>query len=79
MYRKALAIRKGEAGLGDGQMTWLDVNDEVLAFTRPGNFACYVNFGEEIELPVGAEVLVASGPLNDGKLPTDTAAWLRVS
>ena len=78
MYRKALAIRKVEAGLGDGPMTWLDVSDEVLAFTRPGDFACYVNFGKEIELPTDAEVLVASGPLNDGKLPTDTAVWLRV-
>jgi alpha-glucosidase len=79
MYRKALAIRKAEAGLGDGQMTWLDVNDEVLAFTRPGNFACYVNFGDAIALPAGAEVLVASGPLSDGKLPTDTAVWLRLN
>ena len=78
MYRKALAIRKAEAGLGDGPMTWLDVNDEVLAFTRPGNFACYVNFGDAIELPAAAEVLVSSGPLNGNKLPTDTAVWLRV-
>jgi alpha-glucosidase len=78
MYRKALAIRKAESGLGDGPMQWLDVNDQVLAFTRPGNFACYVNFGAEIELPVGAEVLLSSGPLNDHKLPTDTAVWLRL-
>jgi alpha-glucosidase len=78
MYRKALAIRKGEDGLGDGPMTWLDVNDEVLAFTRPGNFACYVNFGTEIELPAESEVLLSSGPLVGNKLPTDTAAWLRV-
>ena len=60
MYRKALAIRKAEAGLGDGPMTWLEVNDEVLAFTRPGNFTCYVNFGAEIDLPAGAEILVSS-------------------
>jgi alpha-glucosidase len=78
MYRKALAIRKAEAGLGDGPMTWIDVNDDVLAFTRPGNFGCYVNFGEEIELPADSEVLLASGPLVGNKLPTDTAVWLRV-
>ena len=59
-------------------MKRLDVNDEVLAFTRPGNFACYVNFGDAIELPAAAEVLVSSGPLNGNKLPTDTAVWLRV-
>jgi alpha-glucosidase len=78
MYRKALAIRKSEAGMGDGPMTWLDSNDEVLAFTRPGNFACYVNFGVEIDLPTGAEILVSSAPLVGNKLPTDTAVWLRV-
>jgi alpha-glucosidase len=59
-------------------MTWLDVNDEVLAFTRPGNFVCYVNFGAEIELPAGAEILVSSAPIISNKLPTDTAVWLRV-
>jgi alpha-glucosidase len=79
MYRKALAIRKAEAGLGDGPMTWLDVNDEVIAFTRPGNFACYVNFGAPIELPAGAQVLLASTPLEGNKLPTDTAVWLRIN
>ena len=78
MYREALALRKLEEGLGDGPMTWLDVNDEVIAFTRPGNFACYVNFGTEIELPAGSEVLLASGPLVGNRLPTDTAVWLRV-
>jgi alpha-glucosidase len=60
-------------------MTWLDVNDEVLAFTRPGNFACYVNFGTEIDIPAGAEILVSSAPLNGNKLPTDTAVWLRLN
>jgi len=79
MYRKALAIRKAEAGLGDGPMTWLEVNDEVLAFTRPGNFTCYVNFGAEIDLPAGAEILVSSAPLSGNKLPTDTAVWLRLN
>jgi alpha-glucosidase len=38
-----------------------------------------VNFGDAIALPAGAEVLVASGPLSDGKLPTDTAVWLRLN
>jgi alpha-glucosidase len=79
MYRKALAIRKSEAGLGDGPMTWLDSNDEVLAFTRLGNFTCYVNFGAEIDLPTGAEILVSSAPIVGNKLPTDTAVWMRIN
>ena len=28
--------------------------------------------------PAHTEVLVASGPLQDGQLPTDTAVWLRL-
>ena len=78
MYRAALAIRKSETGLGDGPMSWIEVGENAIAFTRPGNFACYVNFGKEFALPEGAEALLSSGPLNQGKLPTDTAAWLRL-
>jgi alpha-glucosidase len=79
LYRQALAIRRAEEGLGDGPMTWIESADSVLAFTRPGNFACYVNFGDAIELPAGSEVLLASGPLDGNSLPMDTAVWLRLS
>jgi alpha-glucosidase len=38
---------------------------------------CAFNAGTEpIEVPDG-EVLLTSGPLVDGLLPPDTAAWLR--
>ncbi|MEY4151456.1 MAG: hypothetical protein RJB28_523 [Actinomycetota bacterium] len=77
LFRAALALRKAEEGLGDGPMTWLNAGKDVIAFSRPGNFACYVNFGQECALPDGAEVLISSGPLNQGKLPQDTAVWLR--
>lgn len=79
MYRKALAIRHQEVGLGDGPMTWLDAGLSVVAFSRPGNFACYVNFGAPYELPPGSELLLSSGPLDGNRLPTDTAVWLRLS
>jgi alpha-glucosidase len=79
MVKSALKIRKSEPGLGDGQMTWIDVNDEVIAFERPGKFACYVNFGAaDVSIPTGADVLVSSNPLNGANLPTDTAVWLRL-
>ena len=78
MYRAALAIRKTENGLGDGPISWIDAGEKVIAFTRPGNFACFVNFGREVSLPEGAQVLLSSGPLNQEKLPTDTAVWLRL-
>ena len=79
MYRSALAIRRKEAGLGDGPMNWIDSEPSVLAFSRPGNFACYLNFGDPVDLPAGSEVLLSSGALIGATLPKDTAVWLRLS
>ncbi|MFM8235078.1 MAG: glycoside hydrolase family 13 protein [Actinomycetota bacterium] len=76
MYRTALEIRHKEAGLGDGDMEWVDFGADVLAFRRPGKFLCLVNFGAEIKLPEG-ELLVSSSPIRDFTLPPDTAVWLR--
>ena len=78
MYREALAIRKTEEGLGDGDMEWIEAGADVVAFERPGDFACYINFGAAIELPSNSQVLVASGPIHGHTLPTDTAAWVRL-
>jgi alpha-glucosidase len=73
-----LAIRKGEEGLGDGPMQWIEAGVDVVAFERSGNFACYINFGAAIELPSNSQILVASGPVIGHTLPTDTAAWVRL-
>jgi alpha-glucosidase len=36
-----------------------------------------VNFGPDLaDLPAG-DVVLASGPLHDGRIPTDTAVWIR--
>jgi alpha-glucosidase len=78
LYTEALAIRKSETGLGDGPMQWIDAGKDVMAFSRPGNFACYVNFGGSIEIPTGAQVLLSSQELSDALIPTDTAVWLRL-
>lgn len=79
MYRRALAIRRQESGLGDGPMTWINAGHRVLAFERPGNFACYVNFGEPIHLPPHSHILLTSAPIHDSVLSTDTAVWLRLA
>lgn len=79
MYRRALAIRHDEAGLGDGPMTWINAGHHVLAFERPGNFACYVNFGDSMPLPPHSHILLSSAPIHHGVLPTDTAVWLRLT
>jgi alpha-glucosidase len=78
IYRKALAIRKSHPALGDGEMAWIETPETVLAFSRPGGFACYVNFGKEFTLPENAKVLVSSEPIDDGVLPPDAAVWLEI-
>ena len=78
MYRQALAIRKQEMGLGDGPMEWIQAGQEIVAFKRPGDFACYINFGPAFELPSKSAILIASAPISGQTLPTDTAVWVRL-
>lgn len=80
LYRDALRIRRSEPGLGDGPLTWLPSGLDVLAFSRPGGFACVVNLSRvSAQLPGHRDVLLASAPLSDGMLPADTAIWLRTA
>lgn len=79
LYRDALAIRRAEPDLGDGPMGWIETDDDVLAFARGPRFACVANLGENpVDLPAHAGVLLASGELTAGRLPSDTAVWLRL-
>ncbi|OIQ81021.1 oligo-1,6-glucosidase [mine drainage metagenome] len=78
LYRKALALRRFESGPGEGDLQWIEVDPTLLAFKRGESFACYLNFGKPFSLPAGAEVLLASAPIVDHTLPTDSAAWLRL-
>jgi alpha-glucosidase len=79
LYREALRIRHDEPALGDGTMTWLDAPADVLAFYRDPGFACVLNMSSvDIPLPAHETILLASNPLVDGRLPPDTAVWLRV-
>jgi alpha-glucosidase len=79
LYRAALRLRRAETGLGDGPLRWLDTPDDVLAFQRTQAFTCVVNLSDApVELPAHTELLLTSGPLaEDGRLPKDTAVWLR--
>ncbi|GAA4194591.1 glycoside hydrolase family 13 protein [Microbacterium oryzae] len=77
LYREALRLRHElqteETLAWDEELT----HGDVLAFTRPGGWACVMNFGDAaVPLPEG-EVLLASGPLSDGELPGATTVWLR--
>jgi YD repeat-containing protein len=78
LYRTVLAIRHREPALGDGQLTWLPAPDGVLAFDR-GGVACIANISAApVDLPPHSEILLASAPLTDARLPVDTAVWLRL-
>ncbi|MFF9768078.1 glycoside hydrolase family 13 protein [Streptomyces sp. NPDC014636] len=76
LYREAL-VRRPE--FGDGPLTWLPAPDGVLAFSRAGGALCVVNLSAApADLPAHSRLLLSSGPLDDaGRLPRDTAAWLR--
>jgi len=80
LYRTALRIRRAEPALGDGPLTWLDVPPGALGFVRDPGFAVLVNVdAEPFALPEGAEMALTSSPLTDeGLLPRNTTAWLRV-
>ncbi|WP_341953805.1 glycoside hydrolase family 13 protein [Salinibacterium sp. TMP30] len=76
MYMMALALRRAHE-LGMGELEWLDSGDKTVLALRNGDVRVYANTGDAaVALPAG-EVLLASGPLGDGKLPADTTVWLR--
>jgi alpha-glucosidase len=71
-YRRALQLRRERGEFGGGELEWLAADDELLIFERHGGaLVCALNAGRlPMALPPG-EVLLASAPLVDGKLPPD--------
>jgi alpha-glucosidase len=76
LYRKALKLRR-ELQTAE-ELEWVETGSpKVLQFSRDGGWQSVTNFGAEpVELPAG-EVLLSSAPLEAGKLPANTTAWLR--
>ena len=80
LYRRALHLRRSEGGLGDGPMSWLPSNPDVVSFSRGDAFICVVNLSDGVvSLPAHNEIILSSGPLDDGLLGPDTAVWLRTA
>jgi len=77
LYCRTLALRRKHPALGDGELSWLDTPDGVLAFRREPDFLCVVNVsGCAYRLPE-ADLLLASEPLPDRSLlPPEAAVWL---
>ncbi|MGY1714411.1 glycoside hydrolase family 13 protein [Geodermatophilus sp. SYSU D01106] len=74
LYRAALRLRREL--LGEQPLSWLDLGDGVLAFSRGPGFRCVVNLSDRaVPLDGLGRVLLASGDASAG-LPPDTAAWL---
>ncbi len=77
LTRSAIRLRRDGAWSGGEQLRWRPSPAGSLAFVRGEQLLCLVNVDAE-PLPVDGHLLLASGPLtDDGRLPADTAAWLR--
>jgi alpha-glucosidase len=82
LYRAALRLRRSHPALGYGHpgapgLTWRDTAPGMLCFSREPGFVFAANLGPApAQLPPHREVLLASGPVTDGKLPPDTGVWL---
>lgn len=60
-------------------MEWVgEKSNDVLHFRRPGGWEVLVNLSAEqgVDVPRG-EVLLTSDELENGRLPVNTAVWLR--
>ena len=78
LYTEGLRIRRSLEAFRTGDLTWQEAPDGVLSFRRGTAVRCIANLSPAaVDLPPGAELLLASGPLAGGQLPTDTTAWLR--
>ena len=78
--RKQIALgraKRTHAGFAGGEPEWFDGPAGCFAFRRAGTtLVCVLNASTTaVPLPAG-DVLLSSGPLDDGLLPQDTAAWL---
>lgn len=77
LYRAALRFRRRHQP-DDDELTWCSDHDEqVLHFCRSNGWTCFVNFGTRPAAPPPGEIQLASGPIIEGQVPTDTAVWTR--
>ena len=77
-YREALRARRTHALDAGDDVRIVDGAPDTLTIVR-GPLTVVLNCGSTpVPLPEG-DIVVASGPVDDDKLPADTAVWLRTS
>ena len=75
-FRHAIKLRHTRLEFDGRDLEWLNASSDAVIFRHPGGLVCALNSGDSpIPLPSG-ELILASAPLDDGKLPPDAAAWL---
>jgi alpha-glucosidase len=75
-FRRAIAARRGRGVIGEA-VEFLDAPIDAVIIKGADGITCVLNAGSSgLALPPG-ELVIASTPLLDGKLPPDAAAWVR--
>jgi len=75
-FRRAIELRRDRTEFSGPQVEWLDAPADGLVFQLSSGLVCALNAGRRATTLPDGEILLATGPLADGKLPPNTAAWL---
>jgi alpha-glucosidase len=76
LYRRAIALRRGDQRFSGAAFRWVEAPDGVLRFEREAGLQCAINMSDApIALPAGRRTLLASHAEGDGLLPPDGAEW----
>ncbi|QDP96172.1 glycoside hydrolase family 13 protein [Microlunatus elymi] len=74
LYRRAMELRHRLQGAEE--LEWLDAEDQVLAFRRPGGWVSITNFGDiPVPLPDGELLIITER--TDRDLPAYAGAWVK--
>lgn len=81
-YKRAIDLRR-TMNLGFGNLQWVDLGEEALAFLSVapedidrGDLMSITTFSRTMQVPEGWTVVLASSPLNGNEIGTDTTVWL---